>query len=405
MAAIAHSDPYAIFMRKIGYSVGLERTLERATELERMYSSSLDVTAASWKKLVTSSDSWGLKSENIKDVFYSLRLIQRTPGDVLVLENLDAMAIECALLQNEEEREQARAFLLLWAILVNDGEIFVNMLLADFEEARIKGTLSAMIAKKRTVLSEALPGRDSLKRIKHTITIERQEKNRGSAGVSQSVASLKRTEPLQKMPASATSEESGRDAIEFSEDYFRKVPPRRKDWARSLGFWGDEFGCTQRGKDFIDGLTNAGYIDEMGLFTYWPMDYELVRAGFRPGLLGSVKGLWDCLIEFGGAYAGIGVRARSDQDADQAVALVADMLSVFRRLHARKAMLRRELPITIAYPAAVARACAKNGQVIDLPAALAAEQRGEKRRVAFRRSRITGGALSLKRKHASLTSP
>ena len=78
MAATAHSDPYAIFMRKVGYSVGLERTLERAGDLEAMYASSRDVTASSWKELVSSQEHWGLKSDNIADVFYSLRLIQRT---------------------------------------------------------------------------------------------------------------------------------------------------------------------------------------------------------------------------------------------------------------------------------------------------------------------------------------
>jgi len=34
MAATAHSDPYGVFLRKIGYSVGLERTLERFGDLQ-----------------------------------------------------------------------------------------------------------------------------------------------------------------------------------------------------------------------------------------------------------------------------------------------------------------------------------------------------------------------------------
>ncbi|WP_123105620.1 hypothetical protein [Acidithiobacillus sulfuriphilus] len=397
MAATAHSDPYAIFMRKIGYSVGLESTLERMGDLEAMYTKNRDITLSSWNELVSGSEHWNLKSDNIADVFYSLRLIQRIPGDILVLENLDAMAIASALLEDAPQRDVARAFLMLWAVLVNDGEIFVNLLLAGFEEQQIKERLSAMIQQKRAALSAVLSGRDSIKRINRTINVERQEKNKGSAGAGQSVVSLKRTTPLQAEKTRGVDATES-DEIEFSEDYFRKVPPRRKDWARSLGLWEDKSGLTQRGKEFIDRLTEAGYIDAKGLFIYWPMDYELVRAGFRPDLLGEhTKSLWDCLVDFGGAYAHLRVKPISSSDADDAVELIYAMMEVVQSHHVRKAMLRREIPIAVAYAAAVAYACATQKPILDLPAAIAAEQEGEKRRLALRRSRNTGAALSLKR--------
>lgn len=397
MAATAHSDPYAIFLRKVGYSVGLERTLERVGDLDELYRQKLDVTTSSWKELVAGPEYWNLKSDNIGDVFYSLRFVHRTAGDVLVLENLDAMAIANTLTGDRSRQEAARSFLLLWAILVSDGEIFVNMLLSDFEEARIKKKLTAMLLQKRALVRKALKGRGSDRRINRIITIERQETNKGSAGGKQSVASLKRTEPLQPKRTTA-NERSQPEDIEFSEDYFRKVPPRRKDWARSLGLWDDALGLTKRGADFIDALSDTGYIGAEGLFIFWPMDYELVRAGFRPDLFGEKsKGIWQCLVDFGRAYAGLSVKPQSKHDADAAVALITAMMGVFRSLHARKAMLRRELPITIAYPAAIARACADQEPVLDLPAAIAAEQKGEERRLAFRQSRNTGGALSLKR--------
>lgn len=397
MAATAHSDPYAIFMRKVGYSVGLESTLERAADLEAMYISSRDVTVSSWKKLV---EHWLPRStfDNIKDVFYSLRLIQRTPGDVLALENLDAMAIASALLEDEQQRVQARQFLLLWAILVSDGEIFMNLLLADFEEVRVTETLSAMILQKRATLSAVLTGKESTRRINRIVTIERQERNKGSAGAGQSIASLKRTEPLQPERIAGGSDSAESDAIVFSADYFRKVSLSRKGWARSLGLWDDKEGLTEVGKDFVDALTQAGYIDTRGVFTYWPMDYELARAGFRPDLMGTdAKSLWGCLVDFGSAYAALRVKPLTDDDADAAVALVSRMMTVFRGLHVRKVMLRREMPVTVAYPAAVACACAADEPVLDLPRAIAAEQKGDRRKLASRRSRNTGAALSLKR--------
>jgi hypothetical protein len=397
MAATAHSDPYGIFMRKIGYSVGLERTLERLGDLQKLYLSSRDITLASWKELVKGKNGWRLKTDNIADVFSSLELIHRTPGDILVLDNLDATAIAVSLLDDEEKKYAARSFIFLWAVLVNDGEIFVNLLLAGFKEKLIKEKFSAMIRYKRQILAKAMPGKDAAKRIGRVVTIERQEKNKGSASVTgRSITSLKRTEPLQKN-RSLDSDSSIKEAVEFSNDYFRKVPPRRKDWAKTLGLWSDDTGPTILGADFTDCLRSSGYIGEDGFFTFWPMDYELVRAGFKPNLLQETKTLWDTLIDFADAYGGLRVKSFEQSDTDNLVDHLKTMMKVYRSLHTRKSMLRRELAITTAYPASVAIASASKEPVIDLPKALNAERKGEQRRINFRRSRNTGGALSVKR--------
>lgn len=398
MAAIVHSDPYGVFLRKVGYSAGLEKTAERVEELTAQYLLDRDLTLASWNELVTVK--WGRDKSAEKhfgDFFCALRLVQRTSGDVLVLENLDAMAICTELLEDEEQRRIAREFLLLWAILVNDGEIFVNLLLAGFEEQQIKVKLSSMMLRKRAQLMNYLGGKAPVQRINRIITIERQEKNKGSAGVGQSVASLRRTEPLQP-ERTAVLAPNDSEEIEFSGDYFRKVPPRRRDWANSLGLWDDKKGITERGRNFLEALRMAGYIDEQECFTYWPMDFELVRSGFRSDLFGdNTKNLWTCAVEFGSAYAGLREAQNAGGDANEAVDLIGKMMTVFRSLHARKSMLRRELPITVAYPAAVALACAQTRLVSNLPAAISYEQKGERRRVALRQSRNTGGALSVKR--------
>ena len=401
MAATAHSDPYSIFMRKIGYSVGLEHTLERFGDLQELYVSRGDITLASWNELVTGEIGWKLKTDkklktgNIADVFFSLGLVHRTPGDLLVLENLDAAAIAASLLNEEKEKLTARSVVFLWAVLVNDGEIFMNLLLAGFEEGPIREKLSAMIAYKRKRLTKAMPGKNIMKRIARVVTIERQEKNKGSTGVGHSVASLKRTEPLQT-DRSLASEPSSMGAVEFSPDYFRKVPPRRKDWARTLGLWSDDAGLTTQGHDFIDMLRSAGYIGDGDFFTFWPMEYELICSGFKPNLFEETKTLWETLIDFTNAYTGVRVKPFERSDTDTLVDQLDSMIKVYRSLHTRKSMLRRELPITVAYLASVAMASAKKDLVIDFPKALSVEQKGKQRRITFRRSRNIGGALSLK---------
>ena len=396
MAATVHADPYAIFMRKIGYSVGLESTFDRVNDLVATYIRDRDVSLASWRELVSSPDHWNLKTKNIADVFYSLRLIHHTAGDVLVLENLDAMAIASALLGHPSKDSEARAFLMLWAILVNDGEIFVNLLLAGFEHRRIEEVLTTMMRRKRAALANFLTGKQSIARINRIINIDRQLSNRGSAGAGRSVASLKRTEPL-RSPRSGFRLGARTDEIVFSDDYFRKVPPKRRDWARALGLWDGEAGLTQRGKDFISGLTASGYVDAHGGFTFWPMDHELRRSGFHLDQVpGTPKSLWETLFDFAAAYSGLTLRETTARDPGDAVALVSEIMSIYRSLHVRKGMLRRELPILVAYPVAVACAAATRAPIINMPDAIAAEQRGNHRRIAFRRSRNMGGALTVK---------
>ena len=404
MAATAHSDPYAVFLRKIGYSVGLEFTAERVEGLVARYLEDRDLTVGGWHELVTGRRKGGnwerdkSAEKHIADFFYSLRLVQRTTGDILILENLDAMAIATSMLNNKADRDAARDFLLLWSILINDGEIFVNMLLAGFQEQRIKDTLRAMMIQKRSDLLKFMAGKASARRINRVISIERQERNRGSAGISRSVSSLRRTEPLQveRGPGRTANEDEWNEP---SDDYFRKVPPRRREWASSLGLWDSERGLlSQLGHGFIGSLRETGYIDTQDRFTFWPMDFELVRSGFRPDLFGdSTRSLWTCLVDFGAAYAGLRVKILAEGDTDAAVSLIGDMMTEFRNLHVRKVMLRRELPITVAYPTAVALACSTETSVLDLPAVVVREQKGEDRRLAFRQSRNTGGTLSVKK--------
>ena len=393
MAAIAPTDPYAIFMRKVGYSVGLENTFDRVDDLLGAYIDNNDVTLAIWGDVLAG---WGLKSENIADVLFALRFIHRTSGDVLVLENLDAMAVVRSLLKDASRSREACAFLLLWSILVNDGEIFVNLLLADFDESRVRENLSKMIQRKRAALIASFKGHHSAARINRVVNIDRQSTNRGSAGAGRSIASLKRTEPLQPARAPELSP-SGSGNIAFSDDYFRKVPPKRRDWARSLNLWDTSTGLTDRGTKFLHALTQSGYINPDGTFTFWPMDYELRRSGFHPNQVPCApKSLWTTLLDFGAAYAGLVQREAAPRDRDDAVSALAEFTRIFRTLHVRKAMLRRELPVLVAFPALVACATATRTPILDLPAAIEAEQSSGQRRIALRRSRNTGGALTVR---------
>ena len=393
-------------MRRIGYTGGLEHTLDRFRDLQEHYLLHRDVTLASWKELVRGEPGWKLRSDNIGDSFFALRLIHRTPGDVLVLENLDAAAVAASLLDDEAERRAALSLVFLWAVLVNDGELFVNFLLGGFEDRCIAEKLTAMIRHKLRVLSGALGSKDAFRRLARVVAIERQETNRGSAGGGRSVRALIRTEPVRTLlrtepletGTAPDLESTLAKAVQISDDYYRKVPPRRRDWARTLGLWSDDVGLTTRGRGFVDALRSSNYICDDGFFTFWPMDYELVRSGFRPDLLAGTRTLWAALTDVARAYACVDVKPFEEgSDTDALVKHVRQMMGVYRSLHTRKGMLRRELAITVVYPASVAIAAGRRETVLDWPKALAAEQKGDRRRIGYRRSRNTGGALSIMR--------
>ena len=389
------TDPYGIFFRRIGYSVGLEETAARVRELEELYLSKRDVTIGMWDHLVHSAKCWGLKSGHIADVFHSLGLVWRTGSDLLILENLDAMAISSALSDDSEAAARGRSFLLLWAILANDGEIFVNLLMAGFERERCRQRLTLLVKKKRRFLGDRIHGVRAAGRFLRAVSIERQTGNPGSAGRrGQTVFTGVGRAPLAAGASRGSRAEP--DTVEISNDYLRKVPGRRMAWACSLGLWEDGDGITRRGASFIEGLARSRYIGADGIFVFWPMEYELVRSQFRPDLLGPTKGLWESVVDAGRAYANLDVAEPTAEDGDRGVAAMTEMMRVYRGLNARKALLRQEMPVTIAFPALCALAIGRRAPVVDVPEFLERERMGRERRIAVRPSRYSGHSLSLR---------
>ena len=115
-----------------------------------------------------------MKSGHIADVFRSLGLVWRTGSDLVILENLDAMAISSALSDDGGAAERGRSFLLLWAILANDGEIFVNLLMAGFDRESCRRRLMLLVQKKKRFLGESIRGVRAAGRFLRAVSIERQ---------------------------------------------------------------------------------------------------------------------------------------------------------------------------------------------------------------------------------------
>jgi hypothetical protein len=362
MVVTAQSNPYEIFMRKIGYSVGLESTLSRVVDTAQSYVRDRQLSTTAWKGLVR--DTWHLQNDNIGDFFNALGILRRTATSVDVLNGLDVHAI---LIESLGDQHQAAVQMaLLCQILESDGEIFLNCLKAGFEAGEIERLLKCLIDFKRAKLFQIYQNAQIRGRIAHVVSIERQATNKGNAsaetkdqGRKRGPLGTKRVGPLANDPIPEVS---------FSSDYFRKVPPRRKDWAVSIGLYGAN-GLVQGKFDPLLALLRAKHcIIGCGAIVLWPFSHEISRLRLNASVFESkVLDFWD-LVEFGVVgCAGHLSPACTQANSQRVLSLLKKHYDIFRNLNHPKAMLRRELPITIAYMTIAAELVALGEAVPPIP--------------------------------------
>ena len=340
MAATIHRDPYEGLIRKIGYSVGLEATRERTRELVDAYVANQSLTATQWTDLV--HNRWGLQTDHIGKVFAELNLVRVSGGAADVLFGLDALAILRGSL-GPTEFENALDAVLLALILIADADVFLNCLAAKFQPEAVEKELLAMIRDKRASAYKAIKLGALREKVDRVINIETQRTNKGGALAGRGIDGLKRTSALETKdrplspPADATPT--------ISEDYLRKVPPRRRDWARSIGLFGEAH-ITPRGALLLNLLGQHGCQFDDGPYTIWPFEPELARLHLTPA-----TAPWATLT-FGQLVALIDRAFLSGRGSRPTVGIEAWLRQIFdeyKKLNVQKSMLRNELPLRVAY--------------------------------------------------------
>ncbi|TPN59648.1 hypothetical protein FJ981_04570 [Mesorhizobium sp. B1-1-4] len=374
-------------MRKIGYSVGLESTLPRVVDTARSYVEHRQLTTTAWKALVQAD--WKLKNDSVGDFFNALGILRRTNTSVDILNGLDVHAIILESLG--EDHLIGNQMALLCQILESDGEIFCNCLKANFDTKGIETLLKCLIEFKRDKLFQIYQNPQMRTRIAHVVSIERQDTNTGNASAEVKDKAkklgplgLKRKGPLALDPIPDVS---------FSADYFRKVPPRRRDWAASIGLYGPDGLVPGRFDPMIALMATKGCLVSCGAVVLWPFSHEILRLRLNPVVFGS-KSLefWD-LVEFG--VVGCGGRLTSSitpSNSSEVLEILRRHFNIFRDLNHPKAMLRRELPLTIAYITIAAEILARGGEVPPIPQIL--EDQKKKGAFLYRSSRNSIGTIS-----------
>ncbi|WGD54165.1 hypothetical protein QA641_09865 [Bradyrhizobium sp. CB1650] len=401
MAALAQSNEFSIFISKIGYSVGLEFTLERLRDFATVYAGKDSLSYADISRLVQGKkpEGWGLDNFHVLDVLQSLGVVSVRKGQVSVLEVGETLGILKRLQLNDqlsgETFDRGLMFIFAHALVQADGDIFLNALASDFDPEEFRNRLHRMIEHKWSILEQAFKTKSRREALYRTVNIEAQENNpgsRGLSGISRTAIDPNRLAPKLGPLRSTVS----RPEIKISAAYLRKALPRRKAWALSLGLCNHDGGLTPQGSYFLSCLQNAGYAGPTCL-CLWPLKHEIINPKFIGlDLAESIPVLssWDFLCLIGSALQFLPPQARpKPKDMVDELQTVLTIFETYRSLNLSKSILRVELPVRVAYRCfLVLHAGAKT--IAPLPDLIAAEQHSRSPRIIARPSRIAEFGLS-----------
>jgi hypothetical protein len=346
MVGTAQAADFAIFMRKIGYSVGLENLVSRAGDFGRAYAAEDSFRYADWIRLVR--ELWSLKSEHVADVFASLRIVRIINRDPIPGAIGEALGILARRLDGERY-DRAVRFLILLAVISQDGDIFLNALASSFRREEFRDAILQVIRAKRETLFSVFGSYQEKEAIFHAVAIDRQRTNRGSSG-GKTLGALAKGRPLadrttslglpQKLDLTRLDEPS--------EDYFDKVLVTRRGWAETLGLYDDAL--TDSGIRLLSQLRERSFGVGAGPFLVWPTSFEIATARFNLGTFSGIP--IKSTLDFMQAVAeGLRDRAAIDSKGsptDKSFgSYVASVYDDYRLLSQNRSMIRNELPLEV----------------------------------------------------------
>lgn len=393
----ARSNPFTIFIRKIGYSVGLEHTIERLSDFACLYASRDTINYADISRLLHDPKpaGWGLdkNNEHVLDVMRSLDVVSVRNGDVGVLEAGDALGI-LHKLQGEHDFKSSLQFVFAQSLLRADGDIFLNALTARFDPSEFRDRMQRLIEFKRAILESLFQSSQQRASIYQAINIEVQENNRGSRGRIGGLTAHREDSPFAQRGSllAATSRPEPR----VSDAYLTKALPRRKAWAISLGLSSPDGNLTALGDRFVQHLVDAGF-GGPSCMAMWPLAYETKTTTFAGLQFPEAATILDSWAYFSlvrrALGAVVGERPIDDQVQSEGVSQLQTILKTYRSLNLSKTIVRTELPARVAYLVVLASTDQQN-RALPVPDIVEFEQKRPSPRLMARSSRLAEFALS-----------
>lgn len=395
MADKAPSKEFSIFLRKIGYSVGLEHTLDRLKDFARLYGNQDALSFADISRLLHAPKptGWGLdrNNEHILDVLRSLDVIDVRKGEVAVLEAGDALGILMKLQGDGDDFSRSAAFIFAHSLALADGDIFFNALAACFDPEEFTRRAIGMIEAKWTLLETYFSSSVQRAAIYGSINVEAQDNNPGSRGKGK--LGLPPDPARLRQQRGALTPQARRPEPRISAPYLNKALPRRKAWAISLGLATETGVPTEVGERLLKALADVGYCGP-SCISMWPLRHEMLRPLFLPlkGAPFPLLDSWEFMLLIG---RGMGLLGDVDVDGGQEeLSLLRQLVQVYRTINTSKSIVRAELPSRVAYRCVLSFSVGKK-RVPNYPELIDKEQRSPAPRVIARPSRLAESALSI----------
>jgi hypothetical protein len=391
-------NPFSIFIRKIGFSVGLEHTLDRLRDFASLYAGQNTISYADVRRLLHGAKphGWGLdrNNEHVLDVLRSFEVVSVRYGEVGVLEVGDALGI-LRRLQPNDEFELSLRLIFADALVRADGDIFLNALAAYFDPSEFRKRIHHLLEYKWSVLENYFRTAEQRSAIYQAVNIEVQDNNPGSRGRPSLSSGALGPSPF-AMRGKLLQSNITRPEPQLSEAYLTKALPRRKAWAVSLGLATSEGAQTAVGTAFLQHLI-AGGMGGPSCVAVWPLSHELVTPKFAGVKLAdsvTILSFWEYLSLVGQALGLIkGIDDWTTQGHDRAIVTLKSLFQTYQSLNLSKSILRVELPARVAYRCALALAI-NDSYVAPYPSVIEEERTRATPRLLVRPSRLAEFALS-----------
>ncbi len=395
MADRVPSKEFTVFIRKIGYSVGLEHTLERLNDFARLYGGQDILSYADINRLLHSPkpSGWGLdrNNEHILDVLRSLGVVDVRRGEVAVLEAGDALGMLMHLQGDGDAFQNSAKFIFAHSLALTDGDIFFNALAACFDPEEFARRLLRMIEFKWTLLEGHFSSSHQRAAIYSAVNVEAQENNPGSRGKG---ALGNAPDPGRLRQArGALAPQVRRPEPKISGPYLAKALPRRKAWAISLGLASETGVPTAKGERLLKTLADTGYCGP-SCIAMWPLRHELLSPAYMALRDAEFPTLdsWSFMLLIG---RGMDLLGAADAEGGEAeLMLLRRLVQAYRTLNTSKSIVRTELPARVAYRCVLSLSMGRDS-VTNYPALIDEEQRSPSPRIVARPSRLAESALSV----------
>jgi hypothetical protein len=388
------SKEFSVFIRKIGYSVGLEHTLERLNDFARLYAGQHILSYADISRLLHSPkpSGWGLDRNNdhILDVLRSLGVVDVRRGEVAVLEAGDALGMLMKLQGDGDAFRSSAKFIFMHSLALADGDIFFNALAACFEPEEFARRLIRMIEFKWTLLEGHYSSSHQRAAIYSAINVEAQENNPGSRGKG-ALGNMPDPGRL-RQARGALAPQASRPEPKISGPYLTKALPRRKAWAISLGLASETGVPTAKGERLLKALADMSYCGP-SCIAMWPLRHELLSPTYMSLREADFPNLdsWSFMLLIGRGMDLLGAADAEGGEAD--LALLRQLVQTYRTLNISKSIVRTELPARVAYRCVLSLSMGQDS-VPNYPALIDEEQRSVSPRIIARPSRLAESALS-----------